>query len=159
MGVGHVLLLPEALAQRPQVLTEGAVRKALAFQLASRLGGGSRSGGAAVEENPGSFRVGFNGLGAHASLNHLHFQAWYSRELDAAGVEAGKKEAMAQPAAFAVERVPTLALGRWEEGRGGDGGDGGEDGSERGACRITLRQLDSTAYPSRAFVVQAIPRT
>jgi hypothetical protein len=207
VGEGHVLLLPAVQQRRPQVLTAAVIRKALAFQLASRAGGG---GGAAPGSSSSSFRVGFNGLGAHASVNHLHFQAWYSAEhsgsaeyIEPAGARAPEaqqqqqQQQQQQPAvAFAVERAPTTVLGLWEVAAagGGGGGEGAEDdqpehgrgeparaaaaaiaeedqpeqqqspplpaaqGGQRRACRVSLLRLAEGGYPSRAFVVEAVPR-
>ncbi|NWH69156.1 GDPP1 phosphorylase, partial [Geococcyx californianus] len=59
---GHVLLLPEAAQAQPQVLRAPALRAALEAALLSA--------------HPG-FRVGFNGLGACASVNHLHLHGLY----------------------------------------------------------------------------------
>ncbi len=57
---GHVLLVPRVLARRPQRLGDaGVLREALAF---------------AREVGSPAFRVGYNSLGAYASINHLHFQ-------------------------------------------------------------------------------------
>ncbi|NXQ50556.1 GDPP1 phosphorylase, partial [Catharus fuscescens] len=59
---GHVLLLPEPARRLPQVLTAPALRGALEAALLSA--------------HPG-FRVGFNGLGGGASVNHLHLHGLY----------------------------------------------------------------------------------
>ncbi|KAL8197332.1 UNVERIFIED_CONTAM: hypothetical protein K2H54_020492 [Gekko kuhli] len=59
---GHVLLVPEPARGLPQVLTEGALLAGLEALLLSG--------------HPG-FRVGFNSLGACASVNHLHLHAYY----------------------------------------------------------------------------------
>ncbi|RMB94147.1 hypothetical protein DUI87_28952 [Hirundo rustica rustica] len=59
---GHVLLLPEPARRLPQVLTAPALRGALEAALLSG--------------HPG-FRVGFNGLGGGASVNHLHLHGLY----------------------------------------------------------------------------------
>lgn len=56
---GHILLVPHVLAQRPQQLTLDAVQDALAFTREMA--------------NP-TFRLGYNSLGAYATINHLHFQ-------------------------------------------------------------------------------------
>lgn len=59
---GHVLLVPKALDCKPQQIDEESFRLALYL--------------AAEAQNP-SFRVGYNSLGAFATINHLHFQAYY----------------------------------------------------------------------------------
>ncbi|XP_076204322.1 GDP-D-glucose phosphorylase 1 isoform X1 [Aptenodytes patagonicus] len=59
---GHVLLLPEPARGLPQALTAPLLRGGLEAALLSA--------------HPG-FRVGFNGLGACASVNHLHLHAFY----------------------------------------------------------------------------------
>lgn len=62
LGRGHVLLLPEPERRLPQALTAPALRGALEAALLSA--------------HPG-FRVGFNGLGGGASVNHLHLHGLY----------------------------------------------------------------------------------
>lgn len=59
---GHVLLLPEPALGLPQALTP----QLLCFGLEAVL----------LSAQPG-FRVGFNSLGASASVNHLHLHAFY----------------------------------------------------------------------------------
>eukprot|EP00201_Polytomella_parva_P005858 CAMPEP_0175084736 /NCGR_PEP_ID=MMETSP0052_2-20121109/28240_1 /TAXON_ID=51329 ORGANISM="Polytomella parva, Strain SAG 63-3" /NCGR_SAMPLE_ID=MMETSP0052_2 /ASSEMBLY_ACC=CAM_ASM_000194 /LENGTH=754 /DNA_ID=CAMNT_0016356603 /DNA_START=159 /DNA_END=2421 /DNA_ORIENTATION=- len=59
---GHVLLVPRVLDRLPQRLTKDTLRSALRFAVASG--------------NP-RFRVGFNSLGGYATVNHLHFQAYF----------------------------------------------------------------------------------
>jgi GDP-L-galactose phosphorylase len=59
---GHVLLVPKALDDLPQLLTPETLRLALQF--------------AQEAANP-YLRVGYNSLGAYATINHLHFQAYY----------------------------------------------------------------------------------
>lgn len=58
---GHVLLVPRIMDRLPQLITEDSMLLALQF--------------AAAAENP-YFRVGYNSLGAYATINHLHFQVW-----------------------------------------------------------------------------------
>ena len=78
---GHVLLVPRALSRLPQQLSAETLRLAFAF--------------AAEADNP-YFRVGYNSMGAFATINHLHFQGYY----------------LAAP--FPIERAPTAALpGSW----------------------------------------------
>eukprot|EP00250_Pteridium_aquilinum_P004893 c15074_g1_i1 orf=246-1580(-) len=59
---GHVLLVPKLLDSKPQQIDQASFRLAVSF--------------AAEAQNP-SFRVGYNSLGAFATINHLHFQAYY----------------------------------------------------------------------------------
>ncbi|GFO27473.1 GDP-d-glucose phosphorylase 1-like [Plakobranchus ocellatus] len=62
MEYGHCLLLPEVDMMKPQVLTEKALEVAIETMLLSQHRG---------------FRLGFNSLCAFASVNHLHFHAYY----------------------------------------------------------------------------------
>ncbi|KAK3779236.1 hypothetical protein RRG08_025524 [Elysia crispata] len=62
MEYGHCLLLPEIDMMRPQVLTQKALEVAIETMLLSKHRG---------------FRLGFNSLCAFASVNHLHFHAYY----------------------------------------------------------------------------------
>lgn len=59
---GHVLLVPSVLEKLPQLITPETMLLALQF--------------AAAIDNP-YFRVGYNSLGAYATINHLHFQGYY----------------------------------------------------------------------------------
>ncbi|XP_069118009.1 GDP-D-glucose phosphorylase 1-like [Argopecten irradians] len=59
---GHVLIVPDVYAFRPQMLTEGAIKLATETLLFSGHQG---------------FRLGFNSLCALASVNHQHFHAYY----------------------------------------------------------------------------------
>ncbi|XP_062857662.1 GDP-D-glucose phosphorylase 1 [Trichomycterus rosablanca] len=59
---GHCLLVPEPLRCHPQILTPLAVR----FGVESVF----------LSADP-SYRVGFNSLGAFASVNHLHLHGYY----------------------------------------------------------------------------------
>ncbi|KAK3092332.1 hypothetical protein FSP39_001381, partial [Pinctada imbricata] len=59
---GHVLVVPNVNGLLPQLLTEQSVQLALHCMLLS--------------SHPG-FRIGFNSLCAYASVNHLHFHAYY----------------------------------------------------------------------------------
>ncbi|XP_072838018.2 GDP-D-glucose phosphorylase 1 [Pogona vitticeps] len=59
---GHVLLVPSPALSLPQVLTPEALRFGLDAVLLSA--------------HPG-FRIGFNSLGAFASVNHLHLHGFY----------------------------------------------------------------------------------
>ncbi|ESP01625.1 hypothetical protein LOTGIDRAFT_225290 [Lottia gigantea] len=59
---GHVLIVPQIDSCIPQVLTEKAIEVGLESVLLSARR---------------SFRLGFNSLCAYASVNHLHFHAYY----------------------------------------------------------------------------------
>ncbi|GJP31034.1 hypothetical protein CLOM_g7885 [Closterium sp. NIES-68] len=59
---GHVLLVPRVLDKIPQRMDEASLLMAL--RLAS-------------EVNDPAFRIGYNSLGAFATINHLHFQAYF----------------------------------------------------------------------------------
>ncbi|KAF6159090.1 hypothetical protein GIB67_032707 [Kingdonia uniflora] len=59
---GHVLLIPRILEHYPQRIDR--VSLSLALYMAAEAG------------NP-YFRLGYNSLGAFATINHLHFQAYY----------------------------------------------------------------------------------
>ncbi len=59
---GHVLLVPRVLDNLAQRVDPAAMELALHF---------------AKEADNRCFRVGFNSLGAYATINHLHFQAYY----------------------------------------------------------------------------------
>ncbi|GER43918.1 GDP-L-galactose phosphorylase 1 [Striga asiatica] len=59
---GHVLLVPQILERLPQRIDRDSFF--LALQMAEEAG------------NP-YFRLGYNSLGAFATINHLHFQAYY----------------------------------------------------------------------------------
>ncbi|KAK3409448.1 hypothetical protein EUGRSUZ_J01579 [Eucalyptus grandis] len=74
---GHILLIPHVLDCLPQRINR------MSFFLALSL---------AKEAADPFFRVGYNSLGTFATINHLHFQAYY----------------LASP--FPVEKVPTLRV-------------------------------------------------
>eukprot|EP00245_Coleochaete_scutata_P001494 TRINITY_DN1182_c1_g1_i2.p1 TRINITY_DN1182_c1_g1~~TRINITY_DN1182_c1_g1_i2.p1 ORF type:complete len:513 (-),score=102.55 TRINITY_DN1182_c1_g1_i2:373-1911(-) len=76
---GHVLLVPRVLDRIPQRIDADT------FLLALHM---------AVEVDNPYFRLGYNSLGAFATINHLHFQAYYLT------------------APFPVERAPTEMLSR-----------------------------------------------
>lgn len=59
---GHVLLIPRILEHLPQRID------CESFLLALHM---------AVEAGDPYFRLGYNSLGAFATINHLHFQAYY----------------------------------------------------------------------------------
>lgn len=59
---GHCLFVPDPLLCFPQVLTQFAIQSSIESVLLS--------------SDPG-FRVGFNSLGAFASVNHLHLHGYY----------------------------------------------------------------------------------
>ncbi|GBG73506.1 hypothetical protein CBR_g16849 [Chara braunii] len=75
---GHVLLVPRLADCIPQQLSSDTFLEALNM---------------AIEADSPFFRVGYNSLGAFATVNHLHFQAYY----------------LMKP--FAVERAPTMQIG------------------------------------------------
>jgi GDP-L-galactose phosphorylase len=74
---GHVLLVPHVLSALPQQLSPDLLLLALHL---------------AREANNPYFRVGYNSMGAYATINHLHFQAYYLT------------------APFPIERAPTGPL-------------------------------------------------
>lgn len=59
---GHVLLVPRILDCLPQRLDRDVIHLALHM---------------AAESDNKHFRLGFNSLGAYATINHLHFQGYY----------------------------------------------------------------------------------
>uniref|UniRef100_A0A3Q3XBI1 GDP-D-glucose phosphorylase 1 n=1 Tax=Mola mola TaxID=94237 RepID=A0A3Q3XBI1_MOLML len=62
LGLGHCLFVPDPSLCLPQVLTRFAIQAGIEFVLLSA--------------DPG-FHVGFNSLGALASVNHLHLHGYY----------------------------------------------------------------------------------
>ncbi|CAH1791781.1 unnamed protein product [Owenia fusiformis] len=60
---GNVLLVPDMEACQPQIMTVKGMEMALEVMLLSAHRG---------------FRMGFNSLCGFASVNHLHFHAWYA---------------------------------------------------------------------------------
>lgn len=62
LGFGHCLFVPDPSLCFPQVLTKFAIQTGIESVLLS--------------SDPG-FRVGFNSLGAFASVNHLHLHGYY----------------------------------------------------------------------------------
>ncbi|KAI5061064.1 hypothetical protein GOP47_0023569 [Adiantum capillus-veneris] len=74
---GHILLVPKITARIPQRIDEDSLLLAINM---------------AVEAKNPFFRLGYNSLGAFATINHLHFQAYY----------------LAVP--FPVERAPSETL-------------------------------------------------
>jgi GDP-L-galactose phosphorylase len=143
---GHVLLVPRVLDDLPQLLSPSTLR--LALQFAQEAG------------NP-YLRVGFNSLGAYATINHLHFQAYYLA------------------ATMPYERAPTTLLPRRQQPRssssnGGVGGGAsavvspsGGDGPSAAAPPLLSRaealvgapvagvRLSRTSdYPVRGFVAE-----
>jgi len=82
---GHVLLVPRVLDCLPQRIDHDSLL--LAMHLAAEAGNTS-------------FRLGYNSLGAFATINHLHFQAYY----------------LALP--FPVEKAPTKRA-PWKSEKGG----------------------------------------
>ncbi|KAJ6797286.1 GDP-L-galactose phosphorylase 1-like [Iris pallida] len=88
---GHVLLIPRVLECLPQRIDEQSLLLALRM---------------AAEGGSPYFRLGYNSLGAFATINHLHFQAYY----------------LSIP--FPVEKAPTerIPTARRSLGCGGGGG-------------------------------------
>eukprot|EP00250_Pteridium_aquilinum_P019384 c24407_g5_i1 orf=1571-2872(+) len=82
---GHVLLVPKILDQIPQRIDADSLQLALNM---------------AVEAGNPFFRLGYNSLGAFATINHLHFQAYY----------------LAVP--FPVERAQTTTLVSRKQNKG-----------------------------------------
>lgn len=137
---GHVLLVPSVLDDLPQLLTPATLR--LALQFAQEAG------------NP-YLRVGFNSLGAYATINHLHFQAYYLA------------------ATMPYERAPTTLLPRKQQPRSSssNGGVGGGAGAASPAGLLTppllsraealvgapvagVRLSRTSDYPVRGFVAE-----
>ncbi|XP_074592551.1 GDP-L-galactose phosphorylase 2-like [Curcuma longa] len=83
IGYGHVLLIPRVLDCLPQRIDKES------FLLAVSM---------AKEANTPYFRVGYNSLGAFATINHLHFQAFYLAET------------------FAVEKAPIQTIATLKTG-------------------------------------------
>jgi hypothetical protein len=72
---GHVLLVPRVMDCLPQLVDPGTVLLALRF---------------AMEAANPYFRVGYNSLGAYATINHLHFQVrWGGARAGGNGREGG----------------------------------------------------------------------
>lgn len=125
---GHVLLVPRALDNLPQLVGPDTLLLALQF--------------AREADNP-YFRLAFNSLGAYGTINHLHFQAYYLAAGRAGGhclPAADVRQCAAQPVHRRLRRarlpVPQLLCG--EEGAGPDpGGRAGEPGGPGclGDCR------------------------
>ncbi|PNH06914.1 GDP-L-galactose phosphorylase 2 [Tetrabaena socialis] len=143
---GHVLLVPRVLAGLPQALDVGSVL--LALQFARELGGAA-------------FRVGYNSLGAFATINHLHFQSYYMPltmpvERAATEILSGALGRPALPGAAAA--LPALGKRRRDSADGGaavpsyGGGEQQANGLsyKSNAVRVS-RLLD---YPVNAFVVE-----
>jgi GDP-L-galactose phosphorylase len=87
---GHVLLCPRVTDCLPQRISPDVLLPPLHMAAESR--------------NP-YFRVGYNSLGAYATINHLHFQAYYLMEAfpDRARADHAAAGARVQEAAQARE--------------------------------------------------------
>lgn len=72
---GHCLYIPDMNAQLPQVLTLNAIQSALKLVLSS-----GRT----------DFKVAFNSLCAHASVNHLHWHFYYLQKPFVSPLETAK---------------------------------------------------------------------
>ncbi|XP_072348821.1 GDP-D-glucose phosphorylase 1 [Scyliorhinus torazame] len=107
---GHVLLLPEAARGLPQLLTREAAMRALELLFLSA--------------DPG-LRLGFNSLGAAASVNHLHLHAYYLGQ--SLGLESAPSRPLLAPPAAGGRRFLPVHLLSEPPGRGlllyTDGGD------------------------------------
>lgn len=118
---GHVLLCPRVLDCLPQNLNPSTARLALHF---------------ALEVSNPYLRVGFNSLGAFATINHLHFQAYY----------------LAAP--LPCERAPMRPL-RLKSGSNGSSSVaavGGGDAPQGEYHPVSISYL--TEYPVRGWVVE-----
>ncbi|OXB62803.1 hypothetical protein ASZ78_008021 [Callipepla squamata] len=134
---GHVLLLPEPALQLPQALTPELLRAGLEAVLLSA--------------RPG-FRVGFNSLGASASVNHLHMHGFYLAH--PLPVEAAPAEPLCPARGLSLLReAPAPALLFYAAGGGGGGG---LEAVARDACRAAGRLLGlGLAY--NVFVTRGAP--
>jgi len=110
---GHVLLVPRVNDCIPQLADPATMELALHF---------------AKEADSDSFRVGYNSLGAYATINHLHFQAYYLEH------------------AFPVELAATAPLPQCPSLRGG---------ARHHAPLVHLSRL--VDYPVRGFVAELAP--
>ncbi|WIA33989.1 hypothetical protein OEZ86_012374 [Tetradesmus obliquus] len=115
---GHVLLCPRVLDCIPQVLAPDTCLAALHF---------------ALEVGNPYLRVGFNSLGAFATINHLHFQAYYLQ------------------APMPCERAPTAPLARITPG-GAAAGSAKRRRPDSGADSVLVSRLCD--YPVRGWVVE-----
>ena len=109
---GHALLCPRVLDRLPQLLDTASVLLALRF---------AREAG-----NP-FLRVGYNSLGAYATINHLHFQCYYLN------------------APMPIERAPVAPLE----------GAAGVVASRPRADGVRVARIAEGGYPVRAFVLEA----
>ncbi|CAI5478278.1 unnamed protein product, partial [Closterium sp. Yama58-4] len=85
----HVLLVPRILDRIPQRIDEPSLLMAL--RLAS-------------EVNDPAFRIGYNSLGAFATINHLHFQAYFL-DMPFAIERASSKEVAVSTNGYKVEEL------------------------------------------------------
>ncbi|GFR49176.1 hypothetical protein Agub_g11199 [Astrephomene gubernaculifera] len=137
---GHVLLVPRVLQQLPQALDCGTVL--LALQFARELG------------SP-HFRVGYNSLGAFATINHLHFHSYYlPLPMPCEGAEAvplpGK---LAWPAVGGGDGRAGTAMLPPRKRRFDDGAEGADGAAEGAVAAVRVSRLVN--YPVNAFVVEA----
>jgi len=118
---GHVLLVPKVMQGIPQQMDNRSLLTALHM---------------AVEVNNPCFKIGFNTLGAYATINHLHFQGYFLT------------------APFPVERSATEPLGI-KTGAGSVEGEGGDKSTltkGRDEVGVSISQL--VDYPVRALVFE-----
>ncbi|XP_013806499.2 GDP-D-glucose phosphorylase 1 [Apteryx mantelli] len=119
LELGHMLLLPEPTLRLPQVLTPELLRFGLDAVLLSA--------------HPG-FRVGFNSLGAFASVNHLHLHGFYLNW--PLLVESAPAEPLSPaPGLFFLRGVPAPGFLFYSQGEG-------LDALARDVCRAADRLLD-----------------
>ena len=137
---GHVLLVPRVLDNLNQLATPETLMLALQF---------------AREANNPYLRVGFNTLGAYATINHLHFQAYYLNApmaLERAmtgplpdGILPSSPQSIASPSSSAQ---PT-----WSGGSGGGGSPGAGTAKNARKRGVKIQQLMD--YAVRGMVFEA----
>lgn len=118
---GHVLLVPRALDNLNQLVAPDTLLLALQF---------------AREANNPYLRVGYNSLGAYATINHLHFQAYY----------------LAAP--MALERAPSASLPGVSPSLASTAAQEVFGTSESSTHR-NVRVCKITGYPVRGLVFEA----
>ena len=94
-----LLLVPQLDKGLPQVLDKHAIGLAIALQLA-------------MSSTTQNFRMGFNGLGGFASVNHMHFQGYFFLEHGLPGqgqrglpVEAAKTSLLSSTASHSIAEL------------------------------------------------------
>lgn len=121
---GHVLLVPRVLDNLNQLVDPQSMLLALQF--------------AREADNP-YLRVGFNSLGAYATINHLHFQAYY----------------LAAP--MAIERAPTALLRSSSAAKstGINPRIGGTSAHGRHRGKNDVKIFELVGYPVKGLVYEA----